>query len=118
MIIKDLTPTKDVKGGNFVPNDSHKGQMMINTNTYVSVGLIMLICGGIYAILGAINSTKSDVNATREDLNRRFDKVELRVASLESSRNTWTATDMFKWAVHLQQANPQIKVPEPEVNTK
>ena len=97
-------------------NDPPK--LMINTNTYVSIGLIMALCGGIWAILSAISSTKADIESARRDLNFRFEKLEGRITNIESSKNVWTSTDMFKWAVHLQQANPQIKVPEPEVNTK
>ena len=86
--------------------------------TYVSIGPIMLICGRIWSILSAISGTKTDIGDTRRELITRFDKIELRVSNLENTKNVWTATDMFKWAVHLQQANPQMKVPEPEVNTK
>jgi hypothetical protein len=92
--------------------------MMINTNTYVSVGLLALLVGGLWAILNGLSSAKEEVKEARRELNGRFDKIEVRVQGLESTKNTWTATDMFKWAVHLQQANPQIKVPEPEVDTK
>ena len=93
-------------------------RVTLNMQTYVSIGLIMLICGGIWSILSAITGTKIDISDTRRELITRFDKIELRVSSLENTKNVWTATDMFKWAVHLQQANPQMKVPEPEVNTK
>ena len=103
-----------------------QSHLMINTNTYVSIGLIMLIVGGIWAILSAISSIKSDISSARVESNARFDKVETRVSSIETSKNVWTSTDMFKWAVHLQQANSDpkklqsegLKVPEPEVNTK
>lgn len=91
---------------------------VVNTNTYVSVGLAALIGGGIWSILTAISGTKTEIKDARSEMLGRFDKIELRVSNLESTKNIWTATDMFKWAVHLQQANPQIKVPEPEVNTK
>lgn len=126
--VKDLVPRKDVKGGNYMTNptnESHDRQLIIGSNTYFSIGIIMAVCGGIWAILSAINGAKSDIGSARAEIiearrevNAHFDKLELRVQTLESARNTWTATDMFKWAVHLQQANPQLKVPEPEVSTK
>mgnify|MGYP007027865158 CR=1 FL=1 len=99
------------------PPDAHPPRM-INVNTGVSIGLIGLVCTGIWLILNAVSGTKTEVGATRQELNGRFDKMELRVTNLESARNSWTNTDMFRWSVHLQQANPQIKVPEPEVTTK
>lgn len=102
------------------------GPYRINVNTGVSIGLAVMVACGVWAILSAIGGTKTEVGNTRSELNGRFDKMEMRVANLESTRNTWTGTDMFKWAVHLQQANSDpkklqlegLKVPEPEVNTK
>lgn len=118
-------PKKDVKGGTVIPNaplsdipTSNQRVIMINTNTYVSVGLLLFLAGALWAILSSISGTKTEITNLGLNMNSRFDKIETRVSSLESARNTWTSTDMFKWAVHLQQANPQIKVPEPEVNTK
>lgn len=93
-------------------------RVLINTNTYVSFGLLALVVGGLWAILGSLAGAKDEVKEARRESNVRFDKMEMRISGLESTKNTWTATDMFKWAVHLQQANPQMKVPEPEVDTK
>ena len=94
-------------------------RILINTNTYVSIGLIALIVGGIWAILNAVTSTRADMNI-------RFDKLEDRVKNVEQTKNTWSAVQMFQWAVHLQQLNSDpkklqtegLKVPEPEVQTK
>ena|SRR6266403_3857742 len=88
---------------------------LINVNTGVSFGLLLLMGAGIWSILGAINSTKYEMNS-------RFDKVEARVLVIENARNTWGLTDQFRWSVHLQQANADgkklmsegLKVPEPE----
>lgn len=99
---------------------------MINTNTYVSVGLIMLIVGGIWAILSAISSIKTDIQSARVESNARFDKVENRVSAIETSKNTVTATEFYKWAIHLQQSNSDpkklqtdgLKVPEPEIQSR
>ena len=107
-------------------NDPYQHQqpskIMINTNTYVSLGLIMLIAGGIWAILTSISGTKSEVGAVHQEivgakieLNAHFDKMEDRVTKLEGNKSTVTSTEFYKWAIHLQQANPQIKVPEPEI---
>lgn len=99
-------------------SDSPPPQMMIGRDTYVSIGIIALIVGGIVAILSSIASMKSEIKDARTEMSREFEKMSMRVSNLESTKNAWTATDMFKWAVHLQQANPTVKVPEPEVNTK
>lgn len=99
-------------------NEEHQPKVLINSNTYISFGLLALVAGGLWAILSGISSTKGDIESARKEINFRFEKMEGRMSSLESTKNVWTATDMFKWAVHLQQANPNLKVPEPEVNTK
>ena len=99
-------------------NEPEQPKFVINTNTYVSIGLIAMVAGGIWAILSGQASTKAEIVDARKEFTYRFEKMEGRMTNLESTKNVWTATDMFKWAVHLQQANPQIKVPEPEVNTK
>ena len=99
-------------------NGNGHAPKLINVNTGVSLGLIVICLAGIWAILSAISSTKTEVGAARTELNGRFDQMEQRVKQLENNKNSWTGVDMFKWAVHLQQQNPQIKVPEPEVSTK
>ena len=89
---------------------------VINVNTGISIGLLGVIIVAAWTILGVMNGIRSDLGATRLELNARFDKIELRVNNLELTKNSWTATDMFKWAVHLQQANQNLKVPEPETH--
>jgi hypothetical protein len=63
---------------------------------------------GFWKVIDTVTIAKGEITA-------RLDKVETRVSTVESSRNSWTSTDMFKWAVHLQQNNPSLKVPEPEI---
>ncbi len=110
-------------------------RMTLNTNTGVSIGIIVLMFAGFWGVMAGINSMKRDIDITqsqigaartevsgqvaalRMELNGRIDKVEARAITLEAKSNSWNSTAMFKWAVHLQQANPQIKVPEPEVDT-
>ncbi len=80
----------------------------INANTGVSIGLVVIVVAGFLAVMKGQTDTKNE-------LSNQLDKLNMRVSSLESAKNSWSAVDMFKWAVHLQQSNPQIKVPEPEV---
>lgn len=105
---------------------SHKARTVVSTNTYMSVGLAALIGGGIWSILTAISGTKTEIKDARLEILQRVDKVESRVSNLESTRNIWTTTAMYKWAIHLQQANSDpkklqtdgLKVPEPEIIEK
>ena len=101
----------------------------VNANTYVSIGVLVVLLSGFGIVVKGINDTKTETTTmksalevtaitNKNELVTKIDKLESRINNLESAKNSWTATDMFKWAVHLQQSNPQIKVPEPEVNTK
>lgn len=92
----------------------------ISTNTYVSVGLLVFLLGGFWAVLNTIYSSKTEITT-------RQDKMEMRIANIEAQKKqeeTWTDTDMFRWAVHLQRDNADpkklqvegLKVPEPEVH--
>jgi hypothetical protein len=101
----------------------------INTSTGISIGIVVIVLGGFAWVIKGQNDTKDATRdmknelmiqamATKNEMMGRMDKMESRMAAYEATKNSWTSTDMFRWAVHLQQANPQIKVPEPEVNTK
>lgn len=83
----------------------------INTNTYVSLGVL-------FTILIASWTINTSVNSTRNAITNRLDKTEARILVLETNKDIWTDADMFKWAVHLQRENPTLKVPEPEMHNK
>lgn len=99
--------------------------MNINANTGVSIGIVTAVLGALAWIIGgqagnakAISDMKNELSMqaiqSNNSLTSKIDKVETRLTALETLRNSWTHADMFRWAVHLQQSNPQIKVPEPE----
>lgn len=101
----------------------------INAQTGVSIGIVVIMFGALAWIIGgqsgnakAISDMKNEMAiqamTTKNELVGKIDKLETRMTAFEQSKNSWTATDMFKWAVHLQQSNPQIKVPEPETTDK
>ncbi len=109
-------------------------RMHLNTNTYVSFGLMVVLIGGFGWVIKGQSDSKAETLATRNELllQAQTTKSELsgqigalqnRLGNLESAKNSWTAVDMFKWAVHLQQSNSDgkklqtegLKVPEPEV---
>jgi len=87
----------------------------LNANTYVSVGLLVVLLGGFGWIIKGQSDTQSQIQTAKNETGLMFEKFDMRLKSIENNKNSWSAVDMFKWAVHLQQSNPQIKVPEPEV---
>ena len=92
----------------------------VNANTYISLGLLLSIIVATWIVAGAINGTKNEVTEAKVEIINRVSRTEERIGSLEKNRETWTDADMFRWAVHLQQANPPpstLKVPEPEMHT-
>src|SRR6266446_183549 len=102
----------------------------INTNTYVSVGLLVAILGGFWAVINTIYSAKFELAsnqvalATKVDSNQttiasKVDNLTLRMDKFEKFQETWGLQDMFKWSVHLQRDNDgsqgsvKLRVPEP-----
>ena len=110
----DTLPRLDMNGGGGV---QYK-QQHLSVNTYVSVGLLVILLGGFGWVIKGQNDNATNVTIAKMELSNQVEKLSVRMTSMEASKNSWTSTQMFQWAVHLQQANPQIKVPEPEVNTK
>lgn len=78
----------------------------LNANSYVSIGLLITIIAATWVISSSVNKAT--------ELNRQF---EVRLATMEKNRETWTDSDMFRWAVHLQKENPTLKIPEPEMHS-
>jgi len=88
----------------------------------------LLLGGFSWVIKGQSETSKANVEmkyellsqaaATKAEVMNKIDKLETRMTNVEGNRNTLTTTAFFQWAVHLQQSNPQMKVPEPEVSTK
>lgn len=134
MEIRDLPAKSNPKGGSprtpspipvrEMNENGKKG--IINVNTGISVGVVGILIVGIWTILNAITSAKNESNSAiasmRQELNGRFDKVELRVSTLESQKNNWSAVQMFQWSVHLKELNSKesltkdgLRVPEPEI---
>src|SRR5438874_1111750 len=89
----------------------------VNVNTIVvPLTVVVSIAVGTWVLSNGISSKFGDVNNAQKDLGFKIEKLESRVKTMEDLKVTdrWTSTEMFKWAVHLQKANPQIKVPEPD----
>jgi hypothetical protein len=89
----------------------------INSNTYISIGLLASIILATWFMSGAIGAARSDVTAAKVEIINRVTKTEERIGQLEKSHETWNDSDMFRWAVHLQKENPNLKIPEPEQHT-
>lgn len=94
--------------------DIHNKLPGINVNTYVSIGVIVILCGGFWAVINSIYAAKVE-------LTMRTERLELRLTAIESMKKeseTWNDRDMFKWTVHLQRDNPNLKVPEPVMGNR
>jgi hypothetical protein len=107
----------------------NQSRISLTPSTGVSIGLMVVIIGGVLWIMSALGAIKTEIgvaqtqNASNKlELISKIDKVEAKVVALETNKNTWSLTDMYKWAVHLQQSNSDpkklqtegLKVPEPQ----
>ncbi len=90
----------------------------LNVNTYVSVGLLLILLTGFGWLIKGQSDGKQEIVISKLELTAQIKDLGSRVNNLETTKNSWTSTDMFQWAVHLQQSNPNLKVPEPQINTK
>lgn len=86
---------------------SATGNRALNTNSYISIGLFFTILVGTLAVVNSVYTAKAEIST-------RLERVEFRESAIEKKNADWTFKDMFKWCVHLQRDNPQVKVPEPE----
>ena len=85
----------------------------------------MLGFAAFFTIMNVLNGMKAEIVLSRTEtaslkmeLNGKIDKNEARIIAIEANKTGITTTEFFRWAVHLQQSNPQLKVPEPELNPK
>ena len=127
-----------------ITDDPRGSRMSINTNTGLSIGVMVLIVTGVLVVMNGIGSLKSETAITqtqitslrgemaaqiaslRMEMNGRIDKVESKVIAIEGNKSAVTMADFFRWAVHLQQQNSDpkklqtegLKVPEPEGTTR
>lgn len=111
--------------------------MTLNTNTGISIGIMIVVISAATWIIAGQYQTQTSLASmenklsmqavnTNNELNKKIDKLDARMTNLESNKTTWSSTDMFRWAVHLQQLNKDPKklqtegliVPEPDVATK
>lgn len=104
-----------------IPN----GITRVNVNTYVSIGLVITLMVATIWINNSVQQTQATVANAELRITSRIEGQETKVSDVlkrmdlfESRKETWGYQDMFRWAVHLQRDNPQIKVPEPEPNSK
>ncbi len=81
----------------------HPQHTQINTNTYISVALFILIVSGVVWITNTINRFDS-----------KIDTLSGQIVAVQNVHESWSYQDMFKWCVRLQRDNPQIKIPDPE----
>jgi hypothetical protein len=95
----------------------------LNTNTFVSFGVLAAIVGGTWVLASKIGSVKTDILASNVTMKSEFSakatSIEARVTALEGrpKNESWSDGDMFRWATRLQRENPTLKVPEPPMKT-
>jgi len=85
------------------PPQQHSQHTQINTNTYMSIGIFIALFTGVVWITNTINRFDS-----------KIDTLAAQLKDVQNVHESWSYHDMFKWCVHLQRDNPQIKIPEPE----
>jgi len=100
---------------NGTANDIQRRSATINTNTYVSLGLLVTLLGGFWAILNTIYGARSEIINKQDKVELKLESLTTRMDKLDAQHETWSFQDQFKWSVHLQRDNVgKITVPEPE----
>jgi flagellar basal body-associated protein FliL len=100
-------------------------KLNITASTGVSIGIMVVVIAALFTVMNGINTIGSKIEqvSSKQETNKmefltEIDKIKTDVAAIHANKTSVTGTQFFKWAVHLQQANPQIKVPEPEVDAR
>jgi hypothetical protein len=104
---------------------NNNGRANLNTNTFVSLGVLAAIVTGTWVLANKIGSVKTDILASNVTMKAEFSakatSIEARVTALEGrpKNETWSDGDMFRWATRLQRENQSIhlKVPEPPMKS-
>lgn len=86
----------------------------INTNSFISLGLLIAVIAGIFTVVNAVYSARYEITRKQDKFEMVMEGFTKRLDKSDTSRETWGFHNMFKWAVHLQRDNPQLKVPEPD----
>lgn len=79
---------------------SNNGNGGLNTNSYISIGLMVTVIGAALWLNNSLNL-----------LSYRMSKIEERQSRPD---HPWTGTDMFRWSVELKRLNHGMDVPEPK----
>jgi outer membrane murein-binding lipoprotein Lpp len=99
------------------------GRVNVNTNTFVSMGVLAAIVTGTWVLANKIGNVKTDILASNVTMKAEFaakaTSIEARVTALEGrpKNETWSDGDMFRWATRLQRENHNLKVPEPPMKS-
>ena len=72
-----------------VPREQH-----LNVNTYVSVGLLLVLLTGFGWLIKGQNDGKQEIVISKLELTAQIKDLGSRVNSLETNKNSWTSTDM------------------------
>jgi outer membrane murein-binding lipoprotein Lpp len=102
---------------------NNNGRANLNTNTFVSLGVLAAIVTGTWVLANKISGVKTDILASNVTMKAEFSakatSIEARVTALEGrpKNESWSDGDMFRWATRLQRENRGLKVPEPPMKS-
>lgn len=106
--------------------NNHPKMPSFNTNSAISLGLLVIVCGGIWQLSGILSTNRETAKDSFNDIkllvteqraaitvqqakfDARFDKLEMGIAA------GWSTADMERWVNKLAKQNPQLTVPEVE----
>ncbi len=104
-------------------NEDTQGRIHVDQRTYVSIGMTVIFIIGVLWIKSGLSENNNATQSLEAKMTGQFDKFDMRLKTIENQKNSWSAVDMLKWAIHLQQLNKDpkvlqvegLKVPEPDV---
>ena len=126
-----------IDGSEDDPPKKMEHKLNITPQTGISITtMVMILAASVWIITGQsaqkseLRDMKNDLSMqaleTKNQLTSDIKELKSRMTTLETNKNSWSSTAMFRWAVHLQQLNKDPKklqldglvVPEPEVDGK
>lgn len=95
----------------------------LNTNSYLSLGLVVLLIGIVIWLNSQFQGIKDTSAAKFQELhdsniafNGEIKNMKEHPSRVENQKVDfrWNSVDMFRWAVRLQRDNPSMKIAEPK----
>lgn len=96
------------------------GNHRFNSNSYISIGLVVLLIGGIIWIKDGQYKTLDEANSARKEL-AQYKELQLKEAEILKAKmdaivavngDHWSATDAKNAWKQFKALNPQLKIPD------